>query len=215
MKFRPPTGDRRPCALARAASTVSRFGLLLSLSLAACSTSWREGSPDRSAEEVELLLGEVQNAQGLSVAGGDISSALQYKDQSVIYYADAPSKSVGGVPSLLGFYDFSWLGVSNDEYRLEEIAGARVFLLDFADGEVHQIGLVIGIDKGNGYTYFGMSGTGDIVDDQLEARLNGPMGEVVIRSWDTDGDELNSVIQLQLDSGQGPIGKIPTLFGYH
>lgn len=180
---------------------------LLSLTLVACSNSWREGDTERSPEEVGSMLDEVQSAQDQSLVSSDVTTAFQYRDQAAaIYFAEAPG-SLGPVGSLMSFVDFSFLGLPN--LSTLQISQARVFLFDRSP----DFGLVIGIDQGSGLKYYGFSGQGTF-DGDFQAHLTGAAGEIVIESEDIDTDVLRDVVQMHVYWNNNYIGKFSTLVGY-
>jgi hypothetical protein len=201
--------------------------LILILTIAAvlgCSNHWREGDTGRTPDEVAQFLSEVQSAQGQSLVSGDVSGALQYSNESVIYFGEAPGIAsgtpgpLGYVSNLLSFDDFSWLGSNGQTISWSTIQDARVFFLDHASSGGSDVGLVIGLNLGSGYTYFGFSGRGSVQGGEFVATLSGGNGQIVVRSWDNDGNVLNDVIQLKVyqanSGGEEYLGKISTLVGY-
>jgi hypothetical protein len=185
---------------------------LLTLTTAGCSNSWREGDSGRTPEEVAAYLDEVQNnsSSGTAVSGGsDVTTALQYRNEANIYFAEAPG-ALGPVGSILSFIDFGFLGSPNFTVQGMGIKQARVFFLDASPN----FGLVVGLDKGAGFEYYGFSGQGSF-DGDFEAVLSGSSGQITVQSDDIDVDILNDVIQLHVyDSQGGYIGKFSTLVGY-
>lgn len=193
--------------------------ILVSLAIAGCSNQWREATPDRTPEEVEQLLTEVQNAQGQGFAAGNLTSALQFRDEADIYFADAPS-NVAQVANLVSFFSFDWLGGSAAGLSMGQISEARVFLLARYNGDQINTGLVIGLKAGNDFNYYSFDGLGDASDGEFVATLTGANSNILLRSYDVLDGELSDVIQLnvyQLDSGGNEIylGKISTLIGYY
>lgn len=203
--------------------------ILMSLFSLGCSNQWREGSPDRTPEEVMQMLQEAQGASSTGVSTGDLSAALQYQDQSTIYFADAPS-NVALVPNLLSFYDFAngvynfqWLGAGAEYYSWDSISDARVFFFDHWDEQTQRslVGLVIGVNQGNGFVYHAFSGQQIASDEgEFRAELNGSGGTIYLHSFDVVDGALSDVIQLKVytDSSfsrESYAGKISTLIGYY
>lgn len=190
---------------------VAFLGLLAAWFLTGCSTHYYEGESPRTASEVKAYLNEIGGAQGQAVGGG-VSTAMQAQNTAVIYYGESASK---GIASLLSFFSFDWL--TGSALGWNDIAGGRVFMLDnmSVDGT---IGLVIGIDTGNGYTYYGYSGKGEVRDELFRATLTGSNGTIVLESIDNDGSVLDDIVQLRVfvqdASGERYAGKISTLFAY-
>ena len=196
-----------------------KFIIVTCLLLAACSQEWREADAGLTGDEMLLFLDEVSVSAS---SNNGVSQALAYKDDpnTTIFYADAPGP-LGKMPELLALEDLDFLGTGQDLYY-GNIRLARIFFLDSPSTTDRQDGLIFGIALDDGqYKYYGFSGQGTINTDGLfEAKLTGDNGNrVTIRSWDTEGDELNGVIQLRVyeyDSAGNEyyIGKITTLVGY-
>ena len=195
---------------------MTRLGLLALLAawfLTGCSTHYYEGEAPRTASEVKAYLAEVGGAQGQGLVGGNVGTAMQAQDTAVIYYGEAANKTVA---SLLSFQNFDWLSGSNvSDWR--QVQGGRVFLLDNMAVD-KTVGLVIGIDSGSGYNYFGFSGQGEVRDGVFRASLSGAGGSIEIESIDHDGSVLDDIIQLRVyykdGAGNERYGKISTLFAY-
>lgn len=185
------------------------FSLLMSLATTGCSNSWREGDSGRTPTEVGALLDEVAGASGSSTANSDVTTAMQYRDDASIYFAEAPG-ALGPVGSILSFVDFAFLGSANYSLEGMHIKNARVFFFDHSP----DFGLIVGIDQGNGFKYFGFSGKGTF-DGDFQAVLSGTSGQITVQSDDIDGDILNDVMQLHVyDSNRRYAGKFSTLVGY-
>lgn len=187
-----------------------------------CSNQYRETASDISGDEVMQMLDQVSSAT-TSGTGSDngIAEALSYKDASgtAIYFADAPG-AMGKVPAVLALDTLEFMN-PNEDLWYGNIQKARIFFLDAFDGSAHQNGLIIGVAKegASGYTYYGMSGEGSMEGDEFVTELKGPNGTLILRSWDTDGEDLTSVIQLRaymVDSNGNEVyvGKISTLIGF-
>jgi hypothetical protein len=183
--------------------------ILLTLTLAACSNSWREGDSGRDPTEVAAMLKEIQDAQAQGTANGDVSTALAHADTAVIYFADAPG-SLGPVGSILSLSDYSFLGLTSQP-TMQQV---RVFFLD--NGA--DVSLIIGIDQGQGsFQYYAFTGTATYDGGVMEAQLQGSTGSLIVQSDDVKGSTLNDVIQLSyFNASSGDyIGMNSTLVGYN
>lgn len=192
--------------------------LILSAWLAGCSNQWREANPERTPEEVNQFLADVQSAQGQGLSSGNVTAALQHVNEAQLYFADSES-NIGMVSSLLSFDWFGWMGNGAENLSWGNISETRIFFLDYWNGSYSEVGLVIGINQGQGYTYYGFHGTGDSYDGEFVAELQGGAGTIVARSYDTTDDILDDVIQLKLylvgpGGGEQYLGKISTLVLY-
>jgi hypothetical protein len=198
------------------------FSVLSLLSLVGCANQWREADSDITGDQVMELLNQIPDAQTAGDGSDNgVSEALAYKDASgtAIYFAETPG-SLGPVPAVLALDTLEFMN-PNEDLWYGNIKKARIFFLDAFDGSTHKDSLIIGIGKDDSseYTYYGMSGEGGIEDEEFVAELKGPNGTLMLRSWDVDGDDLTSVIQLRaylVDSGGNEvyIGKISTLIGF-
>ncbi len=194
-------------------------GLLLG-----CSNQVRESDPQLSGEEMMAMLDQLTSGASAngSSAGNGVAEALTYKDdpKTTIFFADAPGP-MGPVASVLAvdYLDFIRPG---EDLWYGNVTKAQLYFLDSPSTTDRQNGLVIGIVTGESeqYQYYGLSGQGAIVDGQFVVEMTSPTGaRIVLRSFDTDGDDLLSVIQLQVyevdaSGNEIYIGKFSTLVGY-
>lgn len=197
-------------------TVISALSVLL---LGGCSYQWRDAVPDATPDQVASMLDEAQGGQGQTALSSDVGAAMQYRDQSVVFFGQAPS-SLGPVPGFLSLMDFSFLGAGSGIWY-GNIQQARVFFLDRHTDAGEDLGLVFGLDQGSGsFTYYGFSGQGRVDGGLFEAVLSGGAGQqIVVRSYDVQDDTLADIIQLKVYAADASgnevyVGKISTLIGY-
>lgn len=204
-----------------AATVLAASTLLVS---GGCSNQWREGDAQLTGAEMLAMLEEV----GAGTSGTNdskVADALKDQDISVIYAADADRSNpgpLGPVASVLAIDDLGFLGDSWLHMGYQDVAKVRIFFLDALTTTDRSNGLVIGLARSgsDAFSYYGFSGTSQIVDGEFIATLTGANGDVVLRSWDVDGEDLTGVIQMRVfdvDRSTGvetEVGKFSTLVGY-
>lgn len=199
-------------------SSLSRLlFIVLAVVLSGCSLQWRTGDAEITPEEVNQMLDEIQAASG----DGGVGDALALRDSpdAQIFFADAPGP-LGPVASILSIYRFNFLreGINHGD-----IVGARVFFIDSYDDRGRVFGLIIGIQQINddGYTYYGLTGRGDVSDTNMRVVLSNANGPALtLRSYDVFRGELNAVIQIKAydyDSAGNEVynGKFSTMIGFN
>lgn len=204
------------------------WGLLIGVSLSACSTQWHDADPAISQGDFNNILGQVfgppDGTGGLSSTGGaNLSQAasLAYDPNATVFFAD--SIAMGPPASVVAFSDLSYLGLN---VALSDISQISVFFMDRDNGDgTHSnalaINYVAGGDQGPGQTVV-WSGQGQVADGQFVVDLQGDSGrglQLVSDDVDRSGN-LKSAIQLRaydMDPETGEsvvVGKFPVLAGF-
>jgi hypothetical protein len=197
--------------------------IFLVLVLSACSNQWREGDAGLSSEKVGSYLDEAMASSSVSSFNASTMKSLRDDPNSAVFFAEAPGP-LGTVASLLSLMDFSFLGTSNSkDLWWGSFPYARVFLLDTPTSSGRKAVLILGLQEGStsDLTYHTFAGDSMISDGEYLAELYDSSGheKLALRSFDTDGDDMKTVIQIKVSdfnlSGQEQyIGKFSTLVGY-
>jgi len=153
------------------------------------------------------MLDEVSSGQGQS-----LSVTAQFREGSLLYFADAPS-SLGGVASLLSFSDLGFLGLGSG-LSWHSVYRARVFVFDRPSGLGRELGMLIGVDLGQGFSYVEFLGHGSVENGEFVAQMSGNGAAFEVRSFDVIDGELADVIQFKVYQGGQFIGQFSTLVAY-
>lgn len=183
--------------------------------IAGCSNHWRETKTLLTAQDMQNILTEMDQASAQSQGTSNLSQALLLKDDPNVsyFFADAPSE-IGQVPNIVGFTSYEFLGLDAD-FGFRNISAARVLFMDIDD--THQSSLIIGLKTtSDQFTYYAFTGSGGISGGVFKAELDGANGShITLVSYDVSDSSLDSVIQLRVYDGNGNyIGKIATLVGF-
>lgn len=187
--------------------------LIITVTVVACSNHWREANSGLTAQEMAVILAEVEQSSAQAGGSGSLTEALALKDDpnASIYFADAPSP-IGQVPNVLGFFNYEFLGLGDIGYR--DISEARVIFFDAPQTDGSRLAaLIIGIKQvgQDVFTYYAFSGTASIDGSDYEANL----GNIIVKSFDASEGGLDDVIQLKVyEPGGGYLGKVATLVGF-
>lgn len=182
--------------------------LLLSTS---CSYRYRISDPQLASADVMKYLGDAEQGANLSIQSAN-GQDLASDPNTTVFFADAPSP-LGTINSTLAFDDLNWFGISDS---IADVVGVRVFFLDNSANSPRNV-LIIGIQTVNqsDYVYYSFTGDGSVNGGEFSATMNGNSGTIVVRSFDTDGDQLQSSIQLRVFDTDGDyVGKFSILAGY-
>ena len=177
-----------------------------------CSNHNRTSDTALTETEVQSMLQDMEGAQSAS-GSGDTSAALALKNtEGAIVYVAATSASMK-VANIVSFFNFRFLGGdATQDYGFNSISDARVI---FIDTPAHESALIIGIKAGSdSFSYYSFVGKGGIGGGKYSANLSGTNAEITIESFDVNGGDLSSTIQLKLYDGDGYLGKVSTLSGF-
>ena len=189
---------------------------ILSLLVAGCSNHWREANGLLTAQDMQNILSEMDQASAQAQGTGNLSQALALKDDPNVtyFFADAPSP-IGQIPNIVGFTSYEFLGLDAD-FGYANISAARVLFMDTLD--THQSSLIIGLKTtSDQFTYYAFTGSSSIAAGEFRAELNGADGnlKLILQSYDVSEDQLDAVIQLRVFDANGAyLGKIATLVGF-
>ncbi|OQW53678.1 MAG: hypothetical protein A4S09_07175 [Proteobacteria bacterium SG_bin7] len=209
-----------------------RFGfkLLVVFSLvmlAACSRHWREGDPGITDEELQP---KVMEALQLAANQADAERFKQlFSDQNAtVFYAESGS-AMGPAQNVTAMYSWDFLsGQGAQSFAPETIEKSRVIFIDIPYEDRIQNAILFDITVGGQHIvkiYFNDKNSTDVEptffdNGEFVSQMSSSDGShILLRSFDTDDDVLQSVIQLEVytwdvDGTELLNGKVTTLVGF-
>ncbi len=214
----------------------TRIALLsfLFLALAACSRHYRTGDAGVDGTQLNTLLEESLTAGSTATSPDEIQRFRQiFNDPNTTIYFAESNENFGNAFNVAAIYDWNFLGQAGlaqnlgGEVFTEALQHARVFFLDLPYEDRIQSALLIDINhQGNRIVKiflndaYSASEPTWVEAGELTSHMTASDGaEIIVRSYDVDGDLLQSVIQLQIngfdsEGSEVLLGKIATLVGF-
>lgn len=196
--------------------------------LAACSRHWREGDPGIAEDQLNQFVNESLQfgaSSGVTQTDVDRFNKIFSDPSTTVYYAESGS-SMGPAQNVTAMYSWDFLGAQS--FTSEMIEKSRVVFLDLPYAERTENAILFDITVGGQHIvkiYFNDSMSSDVEptffdDGEFVSRMSSSDGsQILLRSFDTDVDLLQSVIQLDVytwDSNGTELltGKVTTLVGF-